>query len=181
MKENKRKIPAVAGAILLLFFELVGAILLIFARTLGGLFQALGLLISFIIMWYALHPLSHFVTASIFGVKTRYFYVGKSEMGKAEILGAKELSKFLVTIGTSLDKTRLASIQRNDRALIFGSGAVFGLVFLLILEVISFIRGFNLISLSLGSLYFLVTLGTELTLSAKSGDISKMKRELSKK
>ncbi|MHB1907733.1 MAG: hypothetical protein ACYCQJ_02535 [Nitrososphaerales archaeon] len=177
---SSKRIPTFPGLVSLLVIEIIGILLFLFSQKESNLFQAILFLVSIAIMWYAFHPISHYLTALRYSVRTNYFYLGKSEMGKAKVKGAKELSSVMITVGTSLDKTRFKALQRRKRAIVYASGAIYGMVLLAILEAIAIFLGYDFYSISLGALFFFITLATEATLSTKSGDLYKMKRELAK-
>ncbi len=143
--------------------------------------QAILFLISMVIIWYAAHPISHFVVAKLCGVSTLFFFVGRSDLGKNGPSIAKKISSYLITIGTKLDRSKLLAVSRTRRAWIFSSAPLIGLIILALIESFAILDSrFNIISLILGGLFFLVTMGTELVLGTKNGDLSKMKKELAK-
>ena len=177
---SSKKIPTFLGLVFLLAIEIFGIFLFLFSRKEPNLIQTILFLISITIMWYAFHPISHYVTALRYGVRTIYFYIGKSEMGKAKVKGAKELSSVLITVGTRLDRTQFKALERKKRAIVYASGAIYGMILLAILEVIAILLDYDFYSIGLGALFFIITLATEVTLGTKSGDLCKMKRELAK-
>jgi hypothetical protein len=176
------KVPVGLGLVLLVIAEAFG-IALIFLSSMITLAaaQAVLFLVSMVIIWYASHPLSHFVLAKIWGVNTVSFFLGPSDIGKSGPSFVKKISPILMTIGTKLDRAKLLALPKSRRAWIFGSGALVGVVILALIESAAILDfNYNVASLVLGGLFFLLTIGTELLLSTKSGDLSKMRKELAK-
>jgi hypothetical protein len=179
----RRQVPTTLGLALILLLEVIWIILLLFfaPRITQAVLQAIVFLISMVIIWYVSHPLTHFIFARSSNVSTLYFYVGHSEMGRGGSSQMKKVSKLLITIGTKLNGSKMAQIPVSRRAWIYGAAPLVGLVLVAIIESFAILYPkFNVLALVLGGLFFLLTLGTELTLGMKSGDLSKMKRELSK-
>lgn len=141
--------------------------------------QTILLLVSMLLLFYASHPLAHYVVARIYGVRVKYFFVGKSDFGK---LGGpfNPISRLLVTIGTKLDLDRAKTLSRKKRGFLFGSGAIVSTVLIAIPLIFAWFENLNSIALIFGSLFFILNLGSELAFSTKAGDLSKMKRELSR-
>ena len=177
-----RKVSVSLGVALLVIAEVLSiAVLFVSTITKEAIAQALLFLISMVIIWYVAHPISHYTIARIFGVPTMFFFLGPSDIGKSGPSLLKKLAPLFITIGTKLDYSKLVLVSGNRRAWIFGSGALIGVLVLALLESIAILSfRFNEISLVLGGLIFLLTIGTELVLSTKSGDLSKMKKELVK-
>lgn len=88
---------------------------------------------------------------------------------------------FWLPLERSLIVRDFLAISKTRRAWILGSGALVGVIILALIESFAILDfKFTTVSLVLGGLFFLLTVGTELVLSTKSGDLSKMKKELSK-
>jgi hypothetical protein len=182
---RKRRIPTGLGLLLLIVLEVFGIALLFISSSSSNIIrgvaaQAILFVVSMIIIWYAAHPLSHYLAARISRVRTLFFFIGPSDMGKSgespSIL--RKISPFLITVGTKLDRARLAALSKMRRGWILGIGAIAGLIILALIELFAiFASKLSLASLVLGGLFFLLTLGTEIVLSTKSGDISKMRKE----
>jgi hypothetical protein len=178
----KRRISTELGLSALIVFEFVGIIILFLSTSIVSYIvaQAILFLISMIIIWYAAHPLSHYIVAKIFDISTLFFFVGPSDMGRNGPSYAKKISPFLVTVGTKIDREKFRALSKNRRACVSGIGAIVGLIILALIELVGiFASRLSLAAVILGGLFFLFTLGTELTLSVRSGDIAKMKKELS--
>jgi hypothetical protein len=150
------------------------------SAMLGSLHQAALFLLGSLLIWYASHPISHYITARIFGVRVLYFYVGRSELRNAGISAAKSLAPYLITIGTKLDRAGIISprLSRNARAFIYGSGAIVsgcvaGLIF-----VYSSLAMFSTLTVVVALLFFLFSSGNEIVLSTRSGDLAKMRKAL---
>lgn len=178
---NKLKVSPKRGALILIIIEILGFFLLyLSSQVTQFILQGIMFLVSMIVIWYASHPLAHAMFAKIFGVPILFFYVGRSEMGRMgnSTTIAKKVSPFLITIGTKLDRSKLSIMSRNRRAWTLGAGALVGIVILAIIEsfAIASFR-FGLFSLIFGGLFFTLTIGTELLLSTKSGDLFKMKEQ----
>lgn len=179
---SKRKVPTQLGAGVLVLLEIVGVVILYLSSLIVQIIlQAIILLISMVIIWYTSHPLAHYIVAKLCKVRTLFFYIGRSELRNSGLSIAKKMAPLLVTVGTKLDQTKMQLISKNKRAWIYGSGAMVGIVLLALIESYALLDlRFNLISLVVGGLLFMATLLTELGLSTKSGDLSKMKNEISK-
>jgi hypothetical protein len=140
--------------------------------------QSVCLLVSMILIFYCSHPLAHYLVGMAYGVKTTYFFVGKSDFRKlGGALGS--LSGLMPTIGTKFDSPDVSALDKMRRGFLFGSGAIVSNVLMSVPLVIAIAFSFNLIALALGTLLFLATLGSELLFSTKIGDLYKMKRALS--
>jgi hypothetical protein len=185
---SARKIPVSEGLVLLILGIIVGIILLVFSSALdhsraidlSAFVQAILFLAGTLLIWYFSHPLSHYLSARAFGINTLYFYVGRTDLRNAKIAFIKGLSSKLVTIGTKLDKTQLrtSSMPRRARGFIYGSGAIFSTCLVALIFVYSIVANLNIVSIFLVFVFFAFSLGSEIFLSTKSGDLSKMKREL---
>lgn len=192
-RSQARKVSTPLGLSILLLAEAFGIILLVLAQQIrqNAVAQAVLFLVSMVIIWYAAHPLSHYVVSRLCGVRTLFFYIGRSEMGKSSNKSSslsnppsliKNASRAMITVGTKLQRSeKFALIPSWKRGFIFGSGAIIGIILLAVIELFSiFDHRYDIISILLGGAFFLLTLVTELGLSTKTGDLSKMKRELSK-
>ena len=181
-QKAQKRLPAALGISLLVIAEAFGiALLFLSSNNTQIILQAILFLVSMVVIWYAAHPLSHFVVAKICGVRTLFFFIGPSDIGKNGPSIAKKISPFLITVGTKLDRSSLLAISKTRKAWILGSGALVGVIILALIESFAILDfKFNTVSPVLGGLFFLLTVGTELVLSTKSGDLSKMKKELSK-
>jgi len=185
IKRQNKKIKTPIGLILLCIIIGFGLFLLILSSMMSGMTlpQGIAFIVSMIILWYASHPLSHFVSAKLYRVNVLYFYIGKSEIGKIDNAVAKLGARLFVTIGTKLDKTKLSLLDSNaSRAIIFGSGSIVSTVVLALILLYAFAARiqFALPSLALGTIFFIASLATEILISTKVGDLAKMKRELAK-
>lgn len=181
-QKAQKRLSAALGPSLLVIVEAFGiAILFLSSSITQVILQAILFLVSMVVIWYAAHPLSHFAVAKIYGVRTLFFFIGSSDIGKNGPSIVKKISPYLITVGTKLDRSRLLAISKTRRAWILGSGALVGVIVLALIESFAILDfKFNTVSLVLGGIFFLLTVGTELVLSTKSGDLSKMKKELSK-
>lgn len=83
------------------------------------------------------------------------------------------------TVGTKFDPEQAAGIAKTRRAFMFGSGAIVSSVAMSVPLIVAVILGFNIVPLVVGTLFFIVTLATEIMFSTKIGDLAKMRRELS--
>ena len=155
----------------------IGAVALYLATFTTFLLQAILALISMALIFFFLHPLAHFCTGLIYGVKTKYFFLSNSDFRKLNgVIG--KLGNFIPTIGVKFDSSHLASVPRSKRAFLFGAGAIISNVGMLVALSVEINLNFGRVSIILGTLFILASLGTELLFSTKVGDLSKMKREL---
>ena len=139
------------------------------------LFKTVLLLISMVLVFFSLHPLAHYATGLAFHVRTRYFFLSRSDFRK---LGGSlgRLGNAIPTIGVKFDSERLKTTSRSRRAFLFGVGAIASNVGMLVILLISVALDFGLVSSTIGTLFFLASLGTELLFSTKVGDLNKMRR-----
>ena len=144
------------------------------------LIQAIVFIVSMVLIWYASHPLSHYISAKILGVRTLYFYIGTTEMRSLDYPISKILDKYFITIGTKLETQKLKSLSRGRRSFVFGAGTIVSTWVAALTLGCAVVLGFSLAALLLGSLFFFGTLATELLFSTKAGDLAKMNRELRK-
>lgn len=142
----------------------------------------MAFIISVVIIWYASHPLAHYIVARLCKVRTLFFYLGRSELRNSTgPLIVKKFARILVTVGTRLNQDELKLVSKGKRAWIYGSGALVGIVAIASIESYALLNlRYNIISLLLGGLFFLFTLLTEIGLSTQSGDLSKMRKEIAK-
>jgi hypothetical protein len=176
----RRVSPAIASSLLLVVL-LVSALLLVYAGTLSNAaIQALAMLVSMVLVFYAGHPLGHFVTAAAYGVRTEYFFVGRSDFRKLKLKPMSLVGGLMPTIGTKLNKDQLASLPPRRRGYVFGAGVIYSntAVGIELLHVL--VAGFSLLAILLGTLFFLVMLATEFLFSTKVGDLGKMRKEFDK-
>jgi membrane-associated protease RseP (regulator of RpoE activity) len=180
----RKRISSAHGLLLLFTMLVIGIALVIYSTILVGhglilsLVQAAVFLAGALVVWYPVHALSHFLTAKMLGVRTRYFYVGRSELRNANVPLAKNLASRLVTVGTKLDERSLKLVSKKARGFIFGSGAIVSTCAAALIFLFAILAKLNLLSEIFAFLFFAFSLGSELFLSTKSGDLSKMKREL---
>jgi hypothetical protein len=179
LQKTARQFPTDYFAAALVLGIAIGFAIL-YLGTVSSLFLAklVCLLVSMILIFYFSHPLAHYLVGIAYGVKTMYFFVGKSDFRKLRgPLG--RLSGLMPTIGTKFDSSKAAGIGKTRRGFLFGSGAIVSNVLMLVPLVIAFVFSFSLIALALGTLLFLATLVSELLFSTKIGDLYKMKKALS--
>lgn len=180
MKQASRVSLALAAS-LLVFALVVSALLLAYARASSNLvLQALTVLVSMGLVFYASHPLGHFFTAKAFGVSTEYFFVGRSDFRKLETKPMSIVGGLMPTIGTKLNREGIARLPPRRRRYVFGEGVIVsnslvGLELVCVL-VASFIPPAALV----GALFFVVMLATEVMFSTKVGDLGKMANEFKK-
>lgn len=146
-----------------------------------GIMQAILFVVGMALLWYVSHPLSHCSIAKIYRVSTLYFYIGRSEMRKVKTPFSKLISKYLVTVGTKLDRKKFSALSPNSRALVMGSGAIVSTILSALVLIYALARDFGTFALLFGGLFFFANLVTEILLSTKAGDLKKMKEELRKK
>jgi hypothetical protein len=181
-----KKLPVPAGLALLFAAVAIGTALVISARSLdesravspADLPQVILFMIGTLILWYSSHPLAHYISAKALGVKTLYFYVGRSELRKSGIGVVKSLAGHLVTIGTKLDAKMLPRLTMIQRAFIYGSGAIISACVSALIFLYSVSEGYNPLTVAIALIFFLFSVTNELVLSTKSGDIAKMRKAL---
>lgn len=163
---------------LLILGVLIGFGLLYLASLTDLPFQAVLVVVSIALVFFSSHPLAHYFSGLVFGVRTEYFFLSRSDFRK---LGGSlgKLGNAIPTIGVKFDKSQLADVSRSKRAFLFGAGAIVSNVGMLIPISLAVVLKFSLVSTTLAALFLLISLGTELLFSTKVGDLSKMRHELS--
>jgi hypothetical protein len=149
-----------------------------FARSLDNAFQALLMLISMALVFFASHPLGHFFWAGAYGVQTRYFFLGRSDFRRLPSKLAS-LAGLMPTIGTKLNKD-LRELPPRRRGYIFGAGVIVSNTLVGIEFAWVFVTGFGSLAVLVGAVFFAGTVASELLFSTKVGDLAKMTRELRK-
>lgn len=170
-----RKLPDSFACVLLLGVLIGFAFLYAGSITDILLFKTVMLLISLTLVFFSLHPLAHYAAGLAFHVRTRYFFLSRSDFSK---LGGSlgKLGNAIPTIGVKFDSERLKTTGRSRRAILFGVGAIASNVGMLVILLISVALDYGLVPSALGTLFFLASLGTELLFSTKVGDLNKMRR-----
>ena len=113
MKKASRVDPALASSLLLLV-AVLSALLLVYSRGSSNVVvQALTMLVSMGLVFYSSHPLGHFFTARAYGVRTDYFFVGRSDFRRLKMRPMSVLGGFMPTVGTKLNKEELAAQPRG--------------------------------------------------------------------
>jgi hypothetical protein len=175
------KINTVLAASLLLLATIASFAILGYARTLSSsVVQLLAVLVSMGAVFYAGHPLGHFITAKAYGVGTEYFFVGMSDFGRLDMKPMSTIGGLFPTIGTKLKKSELAPLPPRKRGYVFGSGVIFSVTLMAVQLVYVFIASFSLLAVVVAFLFFAATLATEFLFSTKIGDIAKMTGEFKK-
>jgi hypothetical protein len=178
LKKANRVDPALASSLLLLV-AVLSALLLVYSRGSSNVIvQALTMLVSMGLVFYSSHPLGHFFTARAYGVRTDYFFVGRSDFRRLKMKPMSLLGGFMPTIGTKLNKEELAAQPPRRRAYIFGAGVLVSNALVGIQLLYVLVSGFSIPAILLGVLFFAATVATEFLFSTKTGDLSKMSREL---
>jgi len=181
MKKASRVSPGLASSLLVLA-TVLSALLLAFSRESGNVpVQVLAMLVSMVLVFYASHPLGHFFTARAFGVRTEYFFVGKSDFRKLRLKPVSLVGGLMPTIGTKLRKDELASLPPRKRGYVFGAGVIVSNALVGVQLVYVLVAGFSLLAVILGSLFFVVMLSTEFLFSTKVGDLGKMRNEFNRR
>lgn len=174
-----RKIGTSLGVLFLVFGVVVSA-LLAYATILvhNFAFQTVLLLVSMALLFFSAHPLSHYVAARMYRVRVKYFFLGRSDFRRlGGTLG--RAGKLLPTIGTKIDSDQIRKRSKNERAFVFGAGAIVSSAVILIPLIFAFTRHVHFVALVLGTLFFLGNIVIEAQFSTKVGDLAKMKKELS--
>ena len=180
MGKSLRISPGVASPLLLLCVA-ASALGLAYARSSSNVvIQALTMLISMAVVFFASHPLGHLLLARAYGVGTEYFFVGRSDFRKLPSKVVKLAGGLTPTIGTKLKKDELAKLQPRKRGYIFGAGVFVSNALVAIELVYVLAAGFSLPAMLLGVVFFVAMLATEVLFSTKVGDLGKMANEFKK-
>jgi hypothetical protein len=176
----KKVNPAVA-VLLLMLGVAVSSLTLGFARTSNpSAIQVLLVLFSMGLVFYSSHPLGHLIAARAFGVRTEYFFLGRSDFRRLELRPMSVVGGLLPTIGTKLRRSELASLSPRRRGYVFGSGVIFSISSMSVQIIYVFISGFSLLAVVFALLFFMATLATEFLFSTQVGDLAKMSSEFKK-
>lgn len=160
----------------------LSALLLVYSRTASSLVvQVIAMLVSMGLVFYASHPLGHFFAARAYGVRTEYFFVGRSDFRKLNLKPMRLIGGLTPTIGTKLKQDELASLSPRGRGYVFGAGVIVSNALVGIQLVYVLVAGFSPPAAILGALFLIATLATELVFSTKVGDLGKMRREFEKR
>jgi len=166
---------------LLVLVAVLSALLLVYSSASSNLVvQAITMLASMGLIFYASHPLGHFFVARAYGVSTEYFFVGRSDFRKLKLKPMSLVGGLTPTIGTKLKKDELRSLSPRKRGYVFGAGVIVSNALVGIQLAYVLVAGFSLPATVLGALFFVATLATELVFSTKVGDLGKMRREFEK-
>jgi hypothetical protein len=177
MRQASRVRPGLASSLLMLVVLLSSA-LLVYSRTSGNLeVQVLTMLVSMVLVFYAGHPLGHFLTAKAYGVGTEYFFVGKSDFRKLALKPMSLVGSIMPTIGTKLKKDELASLPARRRGYVLGAGVIVSNALVASQLAYVLVAGFGLPAVLVGMIFLIVMLSTELLFSTKVGDLAKMRNE----
>ena len=180
MSKATRLSPTFASSVLVLL-ALVSAVALLYSRNSSGpVLQPLVVLVSLGLIFFSLHPLGHLAVARALGVHTDYFFIGRSDFRKLESKPMSAIGGFVPTIGTKLRRADFSLLPPRKRGYILGAGVIVSNSFVGIEVLYLLLSGFAPISMVVGLAFLLVTLGTELTFSTKSGDLAKMRSEFRK-
>lgn len=180
MKRASRVNTRLASSLLVLV-AVLSALLLVYSSASSNLVvQAITMLASMGLIFYASHPLGHFFVARAYGVSTEYFFVGRSDFRKLKLKPMSLVGGLTPTIGTKLKKDELRSLSPRKRGYVFGAGVIVSNALVGIQLAYVLVAGFSLPATVLGALFFVATLATELVFSTKVGDLGKMRREFEK-
>ena len=172
-----RRIKTVDGVLALSILVIISIVLVGVSPETAGILQAASFIVGMALLWYTSHALGHYLFARLYGVQTLYFYVGRSEMRKANIPFSKSL-KYLVTIGTKLDREKFKVLPSKRRAAIMGAGALVSTILSALVVIFALAEHLGTLSVALGSVFFLANFATEVALGTKVGDLKKMNTEL---
>ncbi|MHB8566474.1 MAG: hypothetical protein ACYC7D_09915 [Nitrososphaerales archaeon] len=179
---RRRKISSAAGLFLITLMLILSIFLLGLSEiTDDAILQTIILLASMGLVFFSTHPLAHYIAARLYGVNVPYFFLSPSDFRNLDFQIAKILGSKIPTVGTKLDRESLSRLGPKERGRIFGVGAIASSLLIVLPLIYAITARFALLALSLGAVFFIVTIGTELTLSTKVGDLAKMKRESSGK
>src|SRR6266550_2829086 len=180
MSKALRIRPGVATPLLLLCVAASALGIAYAGSSRNAVLQALIVLVSMVVAFFASHPLGHLFLARAYGVRTEYFFVGRSDFRKLPSKVASSAGGLMPTIGTTLKRDELAKLPPRRRGYILGAGVIVSnsLVGIELVYVLS--AGFSLLALLLGALFFAAMLATEVLFSTKVGDVGKMTNEFKK-
>jgi len=180
MKQATRVSPMLASSLLVVVL-VASALLAVYSRgTSNAALQAVIVLVTMGLVFYAGHPLGHLVVARVLGVGTDYLFVGRSDFRKLKLRPMSIVGGLMPTIGTRLNREGLARIRPRKRGYIFGAGVIVSNALVGLELVYVLVAGFGVIADLLGVLFCVVMVATELMFSTKVGDLGKMAREFSK-
>lgn len=155
---------------------MISALILAYASTAKSpLIQAVTLLVSMGLLFYSSHPLGHYLVARILGVGVDYFFLGSSDFKKLEMEPLRTIGKMIPTIGTKLNRSRLGSLAPRWRRFVFGAGVIFSNFLIGVQFAYALVAGFSSPAVLLSAAFVVGTLASEVVLSTKVGDISKMR------
>ena len=127
------------------------------------------------LIFFATHPLAHYLIARLYGVGVAYFYLAPSDFRKLPHAGT--IGKMIPTIGTKLDQESFHAQKPGNRGIILGSGAIMSSIVMALPLLFALTFNYSLLSLMLGCLLLVGNVASELAFSTKVGDLYKMKRE----
>jgi hypothetical protein len=180
MGRSLRISPGVASPLLLLCVA-ASALGLAYARSSSNVVvQALTMLVSMVVVFFASHPLGHLLLAWAYGVGTEYFFLGRSDFRKLPSKLVKLAGGLMPTIGTKLKKDELAKVPPRKRGYIFGAGVILSNTLVAIELVYVLAAGFSLPAALLGAVFLVAMLATEALFSTQVGDLGKMANEFKK-
>ena len=180
MKQATRVSPAVASSLLVLVL-VASALLVVYARASNNLaLQAITVLVSMGLVFYASHPLGHLIIAKALGVGTDYFFIGTSDFRKLKMKPMSFVGGLMPTIGTRLNREGLARLRPHERGYVFGAGVIVSNALVGLELAYVLVAGFGILAALLGTLFFVVIVATELMFSTKVGDLGKMAKEFKK-
>lgn len=180
MSKALRIRPGVATPLLLLFVAASALGIAYAGLSSNVVLQALIMLVSMAVVFFASHPLGHLFLARAYGVSTEYFFVGRSDFRKLPSKVFKRAGGLVPAIGTKLRKDELAKLPPRRRGYIFGAGVIVSNSLVGIELVYVLAAGFSLLALLLGALFFAAMFATEVLFSTKVGDLGKMTNEFKK-
>lgn len=131
------------------------------------------------LVFFATHPLAHYVVAKMYSVRVTNFFIAPSDFRKLPMKTANLFGSMIPTIGTKIDHSSLLKLNSEQRARIFGAGAIASTILILIPLSAATVLRESILAIIFGALFFLVNLGTELLFSTKVGDLAKMKHAYS--
>lgn len=131
------------------------------------------------LVFFATHPLAHYIVAKMSSVGVTNFFIARSDFRKLPMKTAKLFGSMVPTIGTKLDHGALLKLNSEQRARIYGAGAIASTILVLIPLSAAIVSHESILAIIFGALFFLVNLASELMFSTKVGDLAKMKQAYS--
>lgn len=164
-----RKLPLWAGHLLTTSGMALGLILTYYIRAFSPPINYYITMISFITLWFFPHCLAHYIVGRVFGIRFRYYFVGRSAIRKLNLPLVTGLAGRLPILGIRIEHRTLKKATPAGRFMMFSAGALASSLLPFLPVLFLFMKfpfhgsGFILLAL--------INLGFTLYFSPKVGDI----------